>query len=78
MTTTMITKSKCPNCEKEYQYNEVTSCIIYGNDMDIFLESLFDAYIKICDCGTEFNMSKNRIKSENMIFDFISSSIDKE
>jgi hypothetical protein len=67
MTTTMLTRSKCPNCDEEYSYQEVTSCTVYGNSMDGFLKSLFDAYWKECSCGLKFDMSEHQMKTDKVV-----------
>jgi hypothetical protein len=66
-------ESKCPNCGKEYFYDEIVSCSLLINIEE------FD-YNKNCECGTNFDMSENRI-NDNSIGFFItqplSNNIDK-
>jgi len=54
--------AQCPSCKKEHRYKEVVSCNS-GTPRQL-LQFYFNLYVTTCECGTEFDMSKNRIRLE--------------
>jgi hypothetical protein len=78
MTTAFPTNSKCPNCGKEYIFLEVYSYTVYGDFTDKYLRALFEDYIKTCECGLTFDMSKNKIAPEISMLKYEYSAIQKE
>jgi hypothetical protein len=63
MTTMLPFKSKCPKCEKVYDYLEVVSCFIMDEHDIEYVKSLMN-YQKECDCGEVFDMSKFKINED--------------
>jgi hypothetical protein len=70
---TMFVKSKCPNCQKEYNYEEVVACVL---PLDSWRDWMFD-YNKICECGTTFNMKENKTNKVTLD-DFLKSNKSKK
>jgi hypothetical protein len=72
MTTMFPFKSKCPKCEKIYDYLEVVSCFIMDEYDVEYVKSLMN-YQKECDCGEVFDMSKFKLVDD---CEFLDNSVD--